>query len=139
MSALQDGIQQFQAEAGGLLTVQVIQHRDIAPLILEMLSGSADASQVLRMVNDAARHIQAAPRSKPALCGSCPRKVLGTPFSIILVRPACDDPSQALALAICPKCGPSFDAIQAKATVALERIWPNVRSVTVTHPTGGSA
>ena len=139
MTALQDGIRQVSDEGGGLLTVQVIQQRDIPLLVLEMLGGSADAAQVLRLVNDAARHIQTAPRRKPALCGSCDRTLLGTRFSIILVRPACDDPSQGLALGICPVCGPDFDAIQAKATAALDRIWPGVRGVTVTHGSGGRA
>lgn len=139
MTALQEGIQRVNDEAGGLLELRVIQQSDLRSLILDMLAGSADAAQLLRMANDAVTSIQAAPRRKPALCGACPRTLLGKRFSIILARPACDDPTQALALAICPTCGPDYDAIQAKATVALSRIWPNLRPVTVTHPEGGRA
>ncbi len=139
MTALQEGIQRVNDEASGLLMVQVVQQSDLPSLILDMLAGIADAAQLLRMANDAVASIRAAPRRKPTLCSTCPRALLGTRFSIILARPACDDPTQALALAICPKCGPDYDAIQAKATVALSRIWPNLRPVTITHPNGGRA
>lgn len=137
MSALRDGIQRFHAEAGGLLELQVIQRADLPALILEALAGSAEAAQILRLTNQALHNIQAAPRKKPALCGCCPRALRHGQYAVIIARPACDDPSQGLALAICTKCGPDHDAIQVAARVALARIWPNLRPVTITHPIGG--
>lgn len=139
MSALRDGIQRVNDEAGGLLELQVIQRTDLPALILDALAGSSEAAQTLRLVNDTVANIQAAPRRRRMLCGACPRGLHGGRFSVIIARPACDDPAQGLAMAICTKCGPDFDAIQVKAAVALARIWPNVRPVTVTHPEGGRA
>ena len=139
MSALQEGVQRINGEAGGLLTVQVIQQHDMPAMIAGALCGSAEAVQLLRLTNQVLANIRDAPRRKPMLCGCCPRALRGGRYAIIIARPACDDPAQGLALAICRKCGPDFDAIQAKARVALARIWPNVRPVMVTHPEGGRA
>jgi len=139
VTALQEGVQRVNDEAGGMLTVQVIQQHDMPAMIAGALGGSAEAMQLLRLTNQVLANIQGAPRRKPMLCGCCPRALRGGRYAVIIARPACDDPTEGLSLAICRKCGPDFDAIQAKATVALARIWPNVRPVTVTHPEGGRA
>ncbi len=139
MTALRDGIQQVNGEAGGLLTLQVIQCADMPALVLDTLAGSDEAVHLLHLTRDTLAGIQAAPRRKPMLCGSCPRALRNGRFAIIIARPACDDPTQGIAMAICSSCGPDHDAIQAKATVALTRIWPNVRPVTITHSNGGRA
>lgn len=52
MSALGDGIQRVDDEAGGLLDLQVIQRTDPPALILDALAGCAEALQLLRLVND---------------------------------------------------------------------------------------
>jgi hypothetical protein len=139
VTTLQEGVQRVNDEAGGMLTVQVIQQHDMPAMIAGALGGSAEAMQLLRLTNQVLANIQGAPRRKPMLCGCCPRALRGGRYAVIIARPACDDPAQGLSLAICRKCGPDFDAIQVKATVALARIWPNVRPVTVTHPEGGRA
>ena len=139
MSALRDGIQRVSDEAGGLLEVLVVQHCDLPALIGDALGGSEEALHILRMVNNVAGSIQSAPPRKPMLCGACPAGLHGAAFSVIIARPACDNPSEGLAVAICPKCGPDYDAIYAAATVALGRIWSGVRPVQVTHPSGGKA
>ena len=139
MSALHDGIQQVHAEAGGLLTLQVVQCGDMPALILDALAGSGEAVQTLRLTRETLANIEAAPRRKPALCGSCPRALRGRQFAIIIARPACDDPTQGIAMAVCARCGPDHGAIQAKAAVALARIWPDVRPISITHSHGGRA
>lgn len=139
MTALQEGVQRVNDEAGGLLTVQVIQQHDMPAMIADALCGSAEAVQLLRLTNQVLANIQGAPRRKPMLCGCCPRALRGGRYAIIIARPACDDPTEGLSLAICRKCGPDHDTLQVKAAVALARIWPNVRPVTVTHPEGGRA
>ena len=139
MNALRDGIQRVNDEAGGLLELQVIQRTDLPALILDAVAGSNEAAQTLRLVNDTVASIQAAPRRRRMLCGACPRGLQGGRFSIIIARPARDDAAQGLAMAICTECGPDFGAIQVAAQVALARVWPNVRPVTVTHPEGGRA
>ncbi len=139
MTALQEGVHRVNDEAGGLLTVQVIQQHDIPAMIVDALCGNAEAAQLLRLTNQAIANIHGAPRRKPMLCGCCPRALRGGRYAIIIARPACDGATEGLSLAICRRCGPDFGAIQAKATAALARIWPNVRPVTVTHPEGGRA
>ncbi len=139
MTSLQKGVQRVSDEAGGLLTLQVVQQADMPALVLDALAGSDEAAKLLRLTRDTLAGIQAAPRKKPMLCGSCPRTLRGGRFSVIIASPACDDPAQGIAMAICPKCGPNHDAIQAAVAVALGRIWPDIRPVTVTHPDGGRA
>lgn len=139
MTALRDGIQQVQVEAGGLLTLQIVQRADMPALILDAVAGSEEAVQLLRLTRDTLASIEAAPRRRPALCGSCPRVLRGGQFAVVVARPACDDPTQGIAMAICARCGPDHGAIQAKAAVALARIWPDVRAIEVTHPNGGYA
>jgi len=111
VKALRDGIQRVSNEAASLLELQVIRRTDLPTLILDALAGSSEAAQTLRLVNDTVASIQAAPRRKPILCGACPCGLHGGQFSVIIARPACDDPSAGLAMAICTKCGPDFDAI----------------------------
>ena len=137
MSALPDAIKAVSHEGRGVVSLQVVQRTDLPAMMLDAISGSADAAQLLRLTNQALATIQAAPRWKPALCGCCPRALRRGKFALIIARPACDDPTQGLALAICPKCGPDHDAIRAKAVASLARIWPDVRLVT--HPDGGRA
>ncbi len=139
MTALQEGVQRVNDEAGGLLTVQVIQQDDMPAMIADALGGSAEAVQLLRLTNQVLANIQGASRRKPMLCGCCPRALRGGRYAIIIARPACDDPTEGLSLAICRKCGPTYGAIQATAAVALRRIWPDLRPIMVTHPGGGRA
>lgn len=139
MTALQDGIGRISDEAGGLLELVVVQHCDLPALIGDALGGSADAWQILRLVNEVAAGIQSAPPRKPQLCGACPKGLHGAAFSVVIARPACDNPREGLALAICPTCGPDYNSIYAAATVGLGRIWTGLRPVTITHPAGGRA
>ncbi len=139
MTALQEGVQRVSDEAGGMLTLQVIQRQDMPAIIADAICGSAEAAQLMRLTNQVLANIQGAPRRKPMLCGCCPRALRGGRYAIIIAQPACDDPTQGLSMAICPKCGPTYGAIQAAAAVALRRIWPNLRPVTIRHSKGGRA
>ncbi len=139
MSALRDGIRQVHVEAGGLLELQVVQRADMSALILDALAGSDEAAQLLRLTQDTLAKIKAAPRREPMLCGACPRALQGGRFAIIIAKPSCDDPTQGIAMAICTRCGPNLPGIQAAARTALQRIWPDLRPVVVTHPKGGRA
>jgi len=137
--ALQEGVQRVSDEAGGLLTLQVIQQHDMPALILDALAGSDEAVQLLRLAKETLAGIQGAPRRRPMLCGACPRTLRGGRFALVLAKPARDDATQGIALAICSRCGLSHGAIQAAAAVALRRIWPDLRLVIITHTTGGNA
>ena len=122
-----------------MLTLQVVQRADMPALIRDALAGSDEAVQILRLTRDTLASIEAAPRQKPMLCGSCPRALRGGQYAVIIARPACDDPTQGIAMAICARCGPVRAAIEVKAAAALRRIWPNARAIEVTHPAGGPA
>ena len=139
MTALQDGVQRVNDEAAGLLTLLVVRRADLPGLMLDALGGSDKAVQLLQQALDTATAIEAAPRRQPMLCARCPRALRGRQYAVVIARPACDDPSTGLALAVCPKCGPDLATIQAAAHVALRRIWPGLREVTITHPEGGQA
>jgi len=139
VSALQEGVQRVSDEAGGLLTLQVIQQHDMPALMLDAVAGSDEAVQLLRLAKETLAGIEAAPRRRPMLCGACPRALRDGRFAIIVAKPACDDPTQGIALAICPRCGPTYGAIQAAAAVALRRIWPDLRAITITHSKAGRA
>ncbi len=136
MTALQEGVRQVHAEAGGALTLQVIQRADLPGLALDALAGSDEAAQLLRQVLDTSAAIEAAPRRRPMLCAQCPRGLRGGQYAVVVAKPACDAPSTGLALAVCYRCGPDFAAIQAAAHAGLRRIWPDLREVTITHPGG---
>ena len=138
MTALQDGVQRVNDEAGGLLTMLVVRPTDLPGLVLDALGGSDAAAQLLRQALDTTAAIEAAPRRRPMLCARCPRGLRGRQYAIVVVHPACDAPSTGLALAVCPKCGPDLAAIRVAAHVALQRVWPDLRPVVVTHP-GGQA
>lgn len=137
MSALQEGVQRVNDEAGGVLSLQVIQRGDMPALISDALAGSGEAMELLRLVRETMDGIQAAPRRKPMLCGCCPKALRNGRFSVVLAKPDRADASQGIAMMICAKCGPSYGAIQAAALVALRRIWPNCRPIAITHPQGG--
>ena len=139
MTDLQEGVQRVHNEAGGLLRLQVIRRSDLPGLALDALAGDAEAAELLRQAQDTAAAIEAAPRHRLMLCGSCPRGLRDRKYAIVIARPACADPTTALAMAICPRCGPTPGAIQAAARVALRAIWPELRDIQVTHPEGGQA
>ena len=139
MSDLQAGVQRVNDEAGGVLRLQVIRRSDLPGLALDALAGDAEAAELLRQAQDTAAAIEAAPRHRLMLCGSCPRGLRDRKYAVVLARPGCDDPTMALAMAICLRCGPTPGAIQAAARVALRRIWPDLRDLQVSHPEGGRA
>jgi len=139
VTALQEGVQRVSDEAGGMLTLQVIRRADMPTLMLDALAGSDEAVQLLRLVRETVAGIRAAPRWRPMLCGCCPQALRGGRYALVLAKPARDDATQGIALAICSRCGPTYGAIQAAAAVALRRIWPDLRPITITHPKGGQA
>ena len=139
MSALQEGVRQVSDEAAGVLSLQVIQRGDMPALISDALSGSGEAMDLLRLVRETMAGIQAAPRRKPMLCGCCPKALRDGRFSVVLAKPDRADASQGVAMMICARCGQNRGAIQAAALVALRRIWPDCRPITITHPGGGRA
>lgn len=133
-------MRRLHEEAAGVVGVTILQPRDMPELMAAALAGDPMAVGLLRTATDTINRIEAAPRRRPMLCGSCPRPLkVKKGLSIVVATPDKDAPEQCLALAICTRCGTTVEEVQEKAVVALRRIWPDTRQVTITHPEGGRA
>jgi hypothetical protein len=125
------GMREELAGAGGLLTLHVFRRADLPALLEQARAGDHKAFQLAGALENTLMGIDTAPRRRPALCGSCPRPVRGDNLSIVIVCPESADASHGLGLAICKRCATEPDAILANAVVALRRIWPDARPVTI--------
>jgi len=136
-----NGIQAINDEAAGMLDVNIIDATAGVEMIFDAAIGDVEAATLMRAVYQAAARIKKAPRRAPALCLCCPRAVRRlTPATIFgVARPAIAKPSNALAFAFCDKCSADRGNRAAKAATGLRRIWPDLRTVEVTHPEGGRA
>ena len=139
MTALADGLARFQSEAGGMMELVVVRPTDAIDVMADALAGDGRAVCVLQAIEQAADAIRDAPRRLPMLCATCPRPLRGSRYSFGVALPDSDRPTHGLALAVCTRCATERGDIQAKATAALRRVFPDLRPVTVTHPTGGRA
>lgn len=137
---LEDGLHILRTQGDGMLEIEVIQPSESTALLLGAYAGNDRARRTLTPVMSLLQSIGEAPRKAPRLCGSCPRAVRrSSKFSIVIAWPSCDDPTQALALAICERCATDYAGVEAKATTALRRLWPNLTPIRLTHGTGGCA
>ncbi len=134
---LAECIEQLHEDGGGVLDVRIIRHADVPSLLMRALAGDLEASQALSMAQRVIGGIQRAPRRRPMLCGACPGPLRNSRYAVALVLPARDNPTNGLSFAICDRCGTSRPAIERAAQTALQRIWPKLRRITVTHD-GGS-
>lgn len=139
MTALAKGIAHFQSEAGGLMELVVVRPVDAIDVMADALAGDSRAVCVLKAIEQAADAIRNAPRRLPMLCASCPRPLRGSGYAFAVGLPDTDRPTHGLALAVCTRCATERGDIQAKATAALRRVFPDLRPVAVTHPAGGRA
>ncbi len=135
-ATLVQAVQALQAEAGGLLSLHVIRQDDGPRLIAGALSGNHEAAQVMLQVSDLLQRISDAPASSSMQCGCCGSNLQAGQFAIAIATPNILDPSAGLGMAICRHCGTSLGAIKAAALTALRCIWPDLRSITITHPGG---
>jgi hypothetical protein len=137
--ALRAGIQNIRDEAGGALRLYAVGPEHAAGLLADSLLGDVEAMRVMRGVLDTVQRIEAAPRRKPMLCACCPRALRGSGFIVCLMMPERDAPTTALGFGICERCGQDEAALPTKAADALKNIWPDLRPIAITHPTGGHA
>jgi hypothetical protein len=138
--AWRDSLDTIHQEARGLLALHVVRAEDMLDLLAASLTGDSYAAGLAQAVTHAVADIAAASTSGvPKLCGSCPREIHGSGYSIVLTLAECDDPTRAVGMAICKACGTTEVAIREKATVALRGIWPDLRPITITHASGSRA
>ncbi len=135
-----NGLEAVHEEARGLLALHVVRPEDMLELLFASLTGepysAAIASAVTRAVADIT---SAAASGTPKLCGSCPKEIRDSAYSVVLEVPECDDPTTSIGMVICTTCATTEAGIREKATVALRGIWPDLRPITVTHASGGRA
>jgi hypothetical protein len=126
-------------EAAGVLALNIVRPGDALGLAMASLGGNAEATRLMRAVCDMVARIESAPKSKPLLCVCCPRELRGSKFVICVAIPARDSPTNGLTFALCEDCSHDDTALLGKAFSALRTIWPDIRPITVTHPTGARA
>jgi len=137
---LEASLRGLHEESGGLLHLDIVLQADLPDLTLAVMCGEAGAQILFGQVVRAVADVHGAPRKSPKVCGSCPRRVRrGDHFSVAIATPVCDDPTNALALVICRKCGTDRVAVQAAAALGVRKIWPDLRDVLITHSEGGRA
>ena len=138
-AALLAGVEAVTAESGGMMEVAVVRPSDVPVLLGEALAGSEDAAMLLRLYGDTSARIdKAAGAGTPMLCVSCPR-ALQKGYSVAAALPRRDNPHHAVAVAVCPRCGPDRAAIEAKAMQGFAKIWTGLRPIQLTHHDGGRA
>jgi len=137
---LRQTVSHVAAEGGGMIAFTAIRSRDIPLLLLEALAGDKEACSLLQAVEHGLAKIKGAPRRRPMLCAACPRPVRGGDrFAIAVLHGAVAQPTRAITLAVCQRCGPTPGAIRAAATVGIRRFFPDARPVEQTHFSGGHA
>jgi hypothetical protein len=134
-AAWRQGIERLQTEAGGALNIDIINAAAGAHLAARSMAGDYEAGVLLRAVAHAIAQIGRAPRSRPSLCVFCPRRIRRiSPATVFgIASPAIVCPSNVLAFAFCDRCGSDPATLPEKARQGLQRIWPDLRPVTVTH------
>lgn len=137
--ALRAGIQSVHDEAGGALCLYAVAPEHAAGLLVDVFHGDTEAARLMRAVLDVVRRIEATPRHQPALCACCPRVLRGSGYTVCVAFPERDAPTKALGFGICERCASDEMALPARAADALRSIWPDLRPIAITHPTGGHA
>lgn len=135
---LDTAVRTVSAEARGALTIGIITPADLPLLLIDALVGDVESVKLLRLVNQELERIVSSPADSPMLCACCPGSLKGGLYSVVIVRPACDDSTQGLSVAICENCAVGADAVRVKAAENLWKIWPDVREIQL-HSTAGCA
>lgn len=129
-SELQAGVEKLAAESGGLLTMDAVRTCDLPHLLTDALFGDAEAQALVKPVMHVMSKVASAPKRRPMLCASCPRPLReGDKFAAVVVRGAVDDPTRAITMAVCRRCGPTLGAIKAAAAVGLRGVFPEARDL----------
>jgi hypothetical protein len=123
---------------GGALTLDVIMYSDRAELDRRAAAGDQRCRRLLRTLLEMHEAVAARGRRAPIQCSACPTPLRNTRWAAVVVAPeVSDDPAQALSLAICTTCGPTFKDVQAKVQPVLRKVFP--RAYAVAPGAGGRA
>ena len=121
----------------GVIVHYLTPNRALDVIALAMV-GDTQARQIATVFVETVAGMKRMPRHRPALCGCCPRALVGD-FLVCVALPADDAGAHGFGFGLCDHCGADGSHLDANAAKALRRIWPDCRAVTVTHPKGGRA
>lgn len=133
---LDAAVQTVSAKAGRALAIDIVTQAGLPQILVNALMGHADTIELLGLLKQALGRITSASPEAPMLCACCPAFLTNGRYSIVIARPACDEPTQGLSFAVCTTCAAGTDAVHAKAAEGLRRIWPDLCEVGV-HPNAG--
>jgi len=139
VTALADCLANLRTESGGAVDLFIVRPVDAPDVVAHALASDPLAVKVFEALANASRAVEAAPKKRPLLCATCPRPLRGTAFAFGLVLPMRDDPRSGAAFGICVRCATPVEALQANATKALHKLWPDLVPIEVSHPEGGRA
>lgn len=121
-------------EAGGLLEIHVVRLVDLPSLLDRIAVGDPEAGLLMVATSSALQQIVSAPRNRRMLCACCPRPLKrNTPIALVIAAPKRHEPERCLTLAVCTRCAVAPNDVRAKAIVAMRKLWPKIRPVTITH------
>lgn len=143
LDALTASVSELTSEGGGVIAVYIIDPPMAREPVGAAMLGNRHATRLLGCIGGSIAEIKRARRTRgPSLCLCCPRpvrKIAGVTFGV--VSPGTDSPSSEMAFVVCRKCSEAGSAtVTRKVTEALrDGIWPGLREIRVTHPSGGTA
>jgi hypothetical protein len=119
-------------EAAGVCWVVPMMAQEIEAALKGALADPPDARSYLLAGALTVAHEQVerpAPDTVPMVCVGCTRPLAGHPRSFAIVVPDVPEPQRAVALAVCPTCGPDPNAIRRAVQPCLRIIWPDLRQL----------
>jgi hypothetical protein len=126
--------------AGQLYELIFADQAEVADMLLAADGGDERAGLIAHAATECvAATVAAARTTTPRLCLACPRELTDYRFSVALAVPGCDDPAKIICGALCHTCEATDDGSRERAMLAFRAVWPSLRPIRVTHPSGGHA
>ncbi len=124
-------------QCGTLFRVVPMMKQEIAAVSEMAQAGRPDGLLLLAALTFGHDWIEyPAPGAFPMPCVGCTRPLAGQPRSYGMVVPDVPEPTIAVALAVCPTCGPDPESIISAVRPCLRIFWPDLRRITIAGPGG---
>ncbi len=120
-----------------MFRVVPLMKQEIAAVSEGAQAGRSDALLLLAALTFGHHWIECPPAGAlPMPCVGCTRPLAGQPRSYAMVVPDVSEPTIAVALAVCPTCGPDPESIISAVRPCLRIFWPDLRRIAITGPGG---
>ncbi len=139
MAEVHHGLRRLHREAGGATVLHLVRPQEYTRALPAALAGDREAAAVLDVVHQLLERMRSAPPDDPMQCCACRTALHAADFSLAILLPLRDDPTCAMGIGICERCGPDLAAVRGKATDSFREIWPELRTIELTHTEGGRA